>query len=448
MNQLLRLVLGLGQPVGDTLLEFCGYYRHTVVPLRSRSACRCDHATWEPRTLAGDPSAMAIAELASAVNPGPRYRPRSTLASEALDPLSDGRSSRPSRAPQTQATMNPTSMKPSFLTSMLPLGSLVGIALLGAAHAGSEVNLLGSAPTGRGRLLSAIRVAEGVLSVPGAGYPGFVCFQHGPIDPATRPELVFEVATAGGAIFLEAKTPSDDLVTDGKLLVEFPDTGGRPIRFVANLAPLLIHAEPVSVLVLSDPSGRGLKIRSITYEAEAPAGATRLHFDGRRFSTSTPDAPLKLPFPNLHHAVNYHPGGGISYSHTNSTLRLQPGSGWLWGYLPARLGDGPVSTDLHQNPYLSIAYRSATRASVSIELQNGKGQALIGSFANGVPKLALTLPRVRTPLAAVNFVTVDLRSEIISGVSDRNARIIAFSDPSGEIEILGYGLTAAKPPQQ
>jgi len=46
--QILRYVLGLGAPVMDTMLEYCGYTHRTVVsPLVRNPECRCDHTTYE-----------------------------------------------------------------------------------------------------------------------------------------------------------------------------------------------------------------------------------------------------------------------------------------------------------------------------------------------------------------------------------------------------------------
>jgi len=62
LNQLLRLVLSLGQPVADTVLEFCGYTNRTVVSaLVPNPACRCDHTRFE---IVGAPKPLAVSSLA------------------------------------------------------------------------------------------------------------------------------------------------------------------------------------------------------------------------------------------------------------------------------------------------------------------------------------------------------------------------------------------------
>jgi hypothetical protein len=67
INQLLRLVLSLGQPVADTVLEFCGYTNRTVVsPLRLNPACRADHTRFEIVTAARPLAESPLAELARA----------------------------------------------------------------------------------------------------------------------------------------------------------------------------------------------------------------------------------------------------------------------------------------------------------------------------------------------------------------------------------------------
>ena len=45
--QLVRDVLGLGAPVRDTVVTYCGYTHQTLVtPIRSRAACPADHRVW------------------------------------------------------------------------------------------------------------------------------------------------------------------------------------------------------------------------------------------------------------------------------------------------------------------------------------------------------------------------------------------------------------------
>jgi hypothetical protein len=57
LTQLLRLVLHLGAPPGDSVLEYCGYTHRTALsPLQRNPDCPCDHTAWEraaaPRPLA------------------------------------------------------------------------------------------------------------------------------------------------------------------------------------------------------------------------------------------------------------------------------------------------------------------------------------------------------------------------------------------------------------
>lgn len=45
--QLLRMILGLGQDVADTFLEYCGYTHRTVITsLAPNPHCRCEHVAW------------------------------------------------------------------------------------------------------------------------------------------------------------------------------------------------------------------------------------------------------------------------------------------------------------------------------------------------------------------------------------------------------------------
>lgn len=71
VTQFLRLVLGLGDPVGDTMLEWCGFtHRTRISPLTCDGSCRSDHARFEvvrlPRPL-GD---YSLADLAAQTGGG------------------------------------------------------------------------------------------------------------------------------------------------------------------------------------------------------------------------------------------------------------------------------------------------------------------------------------------------------------------------------------------
>ena len=48
VNQSLRLALNAGEPVADTILEYCGFTNRTITAQLERNpACRCDHARWK-----------------------------------------------------------------------------------------------------------------------------------------------------------------------------------------------------------------------------------------------------------------------------------------------------------------------------------------------------------------------------------------------------------------
>lgn len=67
INQLLRLLLQLGQPVADTVLEFCGYTNRSVIsPLPRNPACRCDHSRYAIATAPRLLGESSPADLVSA----------------------------------------------------------------------------------------------------------------------------------------------------------------------------------------------------------------------------------------------------------------------------------------------------------------------------------------------------------------------------------------------
>jgi molybdopterin/thiamine biosynthesis adenylyltransferase len=62
-----RLLLGLGAPPADALIEYCGYtHRTTLSPLRRSTACRCEHVRWRRVSSLRPLGASTTEELAAA----------------------------------------------------------------------------------------------------------------------------------------------------------------------------------------------------------------------------------------------------------------------------------------------------------------------------------------------------------------------------------------------
>jgi len=67
VNQLVRLVLGLGVPVSNSIVEYCGYTNATSVsPLRRNPDCRCDHTRFERVRLEGPLGGATVDALVGA----------------------------------------------------------------------------------------------------------------------------------------------------------------------------------------------------------------------------------------------------------------------------------------------------------------------------------------------------------------------------------------------
>jgi molybdopterin/thiamine biosynthesis adenylyltransferase len=66
--QVLRLVLGLGAPVGDGLVQYCGFRHETTqMPLVRNPSCPCEHVQWSPRPLPSPLAECTPRELARRV---------------------------------------------------------------------------------------------------------------------------------------------------------------------------------------------------------------------------------------------------------------------------------------------------------------------------------------------------------------------------------------------
>jgi hypothetical protein len=63
---ILRLVVGLGAPLGDCVVETCGYtYRTVVSPLVRNPECPCEHLAWEQRPAPRPLADCTLGELAA-----------------------------------------------------------------------------------------------------------------------------------------------------------------------------------------------------------------------------------------------------------------------------------------------------------------------------------------------------------------------------------------------
>lgn len=308
--------------------------------------------------------------------------------------------------------------------------------------------LQGIGPQGGGQLLdrSSFDFDLNALSLPSGIVPGYVYFLLEPIQLETNRFLVFEVQTDGGAGLVEAKNTDDQSVTDTKVLVEFPPTEGTSKKFAADLRAVA-HSEnlTVAVFVLSDSSGEAMVFPSISIQPRVPPDATVLTWDGRRFSTEAVLPPTVVPFVDLQYAVNYTPGGGINYTYADRTLHLFGSGGWLWGYLPTWIDGITVNTDLNVNPFLTFLVATDGACAVALELKNAAEQHLVANgLIFGIPKLRLGFPDTQ---GLGRLLTLDLRPfmRTDAGITNWNARILAFSDPTGDLEIRGYGWSAQVP---
>jgi hypothetical protein len=69
MVQVLRFLLGLGKPVEDSVLEYCGYtHRSVLSPLQRNADCLCEHVAYERGTLPCPLDQATLAQLASAAD--------------------------------------------------------------------------------------------------------------------------------------------------------------------------------------------------------------------------------------------------------------------------------------------------------------------------------------------------------------------------------------------
>ncbi|MBI1870241.1 MAG: hypothetical protein HYS07_03505 [Chlamydiae bacterium] len=298
--------------------------------------------------------------------------------------------------------------------------------------------LEGSAFQGDG-LVSKIKIKSGVLSLPQGD--GYVWNRIHQIDVEKNPVILMNVKTSGGRISLEVKNVNDELVTPQKIAVVLPDTQGQFVSFAVNISSLMKAQKEAQksagkelntttgFFVFSDPQA-SFQFKFVTFQSpeKISKGVETLPFDGGRFVRGTgprvaPSQASILVSGDVLQKINFSPGGGIGYDASHPVPLKIRGSGWIWGFLPQAI-------DLNQKPIMTFVVSKGS-GDVWLELKNQSSQGeqqLVGTPRFGSSKVKISFPKPGT-------YSVDLSRGFVSGIQDRRAKIIAFSDPEGNFEI-------------
>lgn len=126
--------------------------------------------------------------------------------------------------------------------------------------------------------------------------------------------------------------------------------------------------------------------------------------------------------------ITFRPGGAINFKQ-DSTLTLKRSMGWIWSLIPKGI-------NLDSYTLLKIEYKTNENAQIFLELKNKKGSLelpIVGeSRYNNVWKIKIKLPNSNSK---TKLLSINLEKYKRPKVKDKVAKIIAFSDPKGSIEI-------------
>jgi hypothetical protein len=135
------------------------------------------------------------------------------------------------------------------------------------------------------------------------------------------------------------------------------------------------------------------------------------------------------PMENILESIRFNPGGGIEFKQ-DANLFLNASSGWIWASLPKEI-------DINRYNKLIIDYKSGNDCTVYLEIKNKNGAVesplVADTLNNNVQKIKLDLPGTH---GKPDRLTLNLSDYFIRGITNRLARIIAFSDPDGDVEIM------------
>ena len=136
---------------------------------------------------------------------------------------------------------------------------------------------------------------------------------------------------------------------------------------------------------------------------------------------------------NLLTDIRFTGGGSIVFQHEGS-LRLRRSRGWIFGQIPA--------VDLAAYPIMVLSLKTSARGSVWLELKNAGDQGLVGQPRFDVRKLEVDVPDTK---GASQRLEVDLRRDLVHAATSE-ARILAFSDPTEDLDIQSISFRKAGQP--
>ena len=288
-------------------------------------------------------------------------------------------------------------------------------------------------------------LTNGVLTLPPVlGY----IFEFSPLVSLTaKPILTLRARTASSHVFVEVKNTQDKLMTPQKVLVEVPDTGGSFRDFSMDFSQAIEDTNTtLYVFVFSDVSGTPLEILSARFSPEVPVGSQQLLWDGRRFTERLAPGLPPTPFLDLLKYLNFivQPLDTNFQFLQGGDIHILPGKGYAFTTVPTQVKGQPLAFRLPEQPVLCIIGTSYSPSSeILLELKNSTNGTLFGDTNGIYPKLRLRI--IDSTEGLPRLISFDLGPYVNGPVEPKDLRVIAFSDPSAEIRIAGFGFLSSRP---
>jgi len=300
------------------------------------------------------------------------------------------------------------------------------------------INVLeGSEFKGEGELYENFELKDNILFLPKAS--GYILNNIGRTDVLKNHFVNFKIKTnSSTGFFIEVKNIKGQIMTQDKIFIEFPDTGGEFKTYSIDIKPLLTTGNTTSGIFVFSDSKAAIEIQGPGPDFTQEATGELLTYDGRKFGLELTPAEIVGDEANLIRRINFIPDpyGRIGYEHGN-TLKLYYSGGWIWANIPES-----IRSDIQLKPILRLKVKTNRNSELKMELKNAVGEHLVEEFKEyGISKYGIDLPDTGGEFQTI---TRDLSDFILGGIIDYRAAIIAFYDPPADIEISELSFVTSK----
>lgn len=245
----------------------------------------------------------------------------------------------------------------------------------------------------------------------------------------------FTVNTLGGkgkGFFLEIKNLLDEMITENKIRVEFPDTKEGFKTFSINISELISNINAKAAIFALSDCNIPLEIKSISFSNTPLKDSVFLSFDGRRFAKSI--MRNNRTWNDILARSTFMSGGNIDYIQDES-LQLSTSNGWLWSFIPSK----SKKIDIMEYKYLYLTVKTFEGSNFMLEIKHkfptGKEEQILSYY--GCNKMSIWIPNTEG-----EYRTLKIPLRVKKKMKNNSiADVIAISDPRGLLEISQFKLT-------